>query len=366
MSADWAYNGSMERVNKKALEACFATMGRSCRVLEVRELGSGAHGTGYLIRVEEEGQERAYVLKSVAAEGLGHDYPSDRAGMHLLALETFNGLPRHVRALDVLSLMPGGDLKPIGGGTEYYLLMERALGTDYFHDLESMKEKKALDDQDRERISLLVRELAGIHTMRSDSRSLYLRRLRDIVGHGECLMGVFDNYPEGTWDTQEMEAIERECVEWRYRLRNKQYRLCRVHGDYHPGNLWFAEGEDGTVSLTLLDRSRGPWGEPADDVTALTINYVFYSILSFDGMHAPYDEALELFYEEYLRLTRDHELTEVVAPFYAVRGAVVANPVFYPRVTPEQRGMIFQFVRSVLAQPRFKPGDVGRYLQKSK
>jgi len=364
MSDDCAYNERMEFIRKESLEEYFTGLGRRCRVVEMSELGRGAHGTGYLVTIDEDGSTRAFVLKKISPEGLGHEYPSDRAGMHLLALETFNGLPRHVRALDVLSLMPDGTLKAIGGGTEYFLLMERAEGKDYFHDLEAMKDKKTLDGTDRGRISLLARELAGIHTRRCASGSLYLRRLRDIVGHGECLMGVFDTYPPGTWEAEEMAAIEKACVDWRYQLRNKQYRLCRVHGDFHPGNLWFTDEEGGTASLTLLDRSRGPWGEPADDVTALTINYVFYSILKFGEMHAPYDEALKLFYDEYMRLTGDRELVEVVAPFYAFRGAVVANPVFYPQVTHEQRELLFLFVMRVLAEPRFAPASVGTYLLK--
>ena len=35
-----------------------------------------------------------------------------------------------------------------------------------------------------------------------------------------------------------------------------------MHGDFHPWNLLFREG----VEFSVLDRSRGEWGEPADDV----------------------------------------------------------------------------------------------------
>ena len=31
-------------------------------------------------------------------------------------------------------------------------------------------------------------------------------------------------------------------------------------------------------NLLVLDRSRGEWGEPADDVTSLTMNYLFFSL----------------------------------------------------------------------------------------
>ena len=80
----------MKRVSKDALEAYFSRTGTRSHVTEVRELGSGAHGTGYLVKTTTDGESRDYVLKGVTPSGLGHDYPSDRAAMHLQALETFN------------------------------------------------------------------------------------------------------------------------------------------------------------------------------------------------------------------------------------------------------------------------------------
>jgi hypothetical protein len=91
-------------IRRDSLEAYFRLRLGGCRLLGVRELGRGAHGAGFLVELDTEGGRREFVLKSVAPEGLGHDYPSDRAAMHLLALDTFGDLPGHVKALDVLSL----------------------------------------------------------------------------------------------------------------------------------------------------------------------------------------------------------------------------------------------------------------------
>jgi len=55
------------------------------------------------------------------------------------------------------------------------------------------------------------------------------------------------------------------------RIGSWAHRLSQVHGDFHPWNVLFREG----VDFTVLDRSRGERGEPADDVTAMTINYIF-------------------------------------------------------------------------------------------
>jgi aminoglycoside phosphotransferase (APT) family kinase protein len=157
-----------------------------------------------------------------------------------------------------------------------------------------------------------------------------------------------------------MADIEKKCLDWRVKLKKKKERLCQVHGDFHPGNIWFQE--DGNFSL--LDRSRGPYGEPADDVTALTINYIFFSLLYDGTVRGPYLEALKLFYREYVQKTGDTGLFRVVAPFYAFRGAVIANPLFYPDVSRGVRRKIFNFVHNVLNERVFNVNRVNEYLKR--
>jgi aminoglycoside phosphotransferase (APT) family kinase protein len=173
-------------------------------------------------------------------------------------------------------------------------------------------------------------------------------------------MGVFDTYPDGTLGFERMAEIEKKCVDWRARLKPRYKRLCQVHGDFHPGNIWFQD----STNFVLLDRSRGPWGDAADDVTALTTNYIFFSINIFGAIKGPYLEALNLFYETYINKTGDEELFEIVAPFYAFRGAVVANPLFYPDVAPESREKIINFVSAVLDDESFKLDRVNEYILK--
>jgi aminoglycoside phosphotransferase (APT) family kinase protein len=135
-----------------------------------------------------------------------------------------------------------------------------------------------------------------------------------------------------------------------------------IHGDFHPGNIWFQDDND----FVLLDRSRGPWGEPADDVTALTINYIFFSLRVHGDVRGVYLEGLRLFFDEYLRATGDEEILGVLAPFYAFRGVVVANPVFYPDVTPDVRLKIFSFVKHILSVDKFDYKAVNAYIVSTK
>ena len=360
---------------QKALEAYLKEVfGPSVKLLEFQRLGAGVHGAGFLLKIETEDGIKSYVLKDLAPEGLGHDYPSDRAAVFLLAWETYGRLPKHVKAIDVISMKDDGTMKSIGGGVDYFLLMEMAEGENYFIDLSEFLNKDTLDEKDRNKIESMTSYLAEIHSMKKDSKTLYWRKLRDTVGHGECLMGVFDSYPDGTLPYNEMAEIVKKSVDWIAKLKPKFKRLSQIHGDFHPGNIWFTPSDTETprfavspsppiIDFILLDRSRGPWGDPADDVTALTINYIFFSIKNFGTVRGPYLEGLRLFFERYVTLTCDDELFSVVAPFYAFRGAVVANPIFYPELTPDQRNLIFRFVNNVLDDERFRPEKVNDYLR---
>lgn len=360
-------------INKKSITQYIKDLfGVDAEQVNIRKLGEGVQGAGFLIEIKRPEGMKQYVIKGLFPEGLEHDYPSDRAGVFLLDLDEFQNLPKHVKAVDVLAELRDGSIKSIGGGKEYYLLMERAEGKHYFNDLSGFSKKERLDPIDIQKIEAMASYLAEIHSVRKESKQLYWRKVRDTIGHGECLMGVFDTYPEGAISYKEMSEIEKMCVDWRMRLKPEYGRLCQIHGDFHPGNIWFKDnppipplskrGQKAGIDFILLDRSRGPWGDAADDVTALTINYIFFSINHYGDVRGPYLEALKLFYKEYIKKTGDKELLKIVAPFYAFRGAVVANPVFYPKVKPAKRRKIFNFMHNVLRSRSFNPDKVNEYL----
>ncbi len=360
-------------INEEAIKTYLKQKFKDAVYIDITKLGKGVHGVGFLIKIQTHEGIKQYVIKDLFPEGLGHDYPSDRAHVFLLGLQAYNELPKHAKAIDVLAEMSDGSIKSIGGGKEYYLLMEQVKGRDYFNDLKDYANKDKLNSIDIKKIKAMASYLSDIHSIKKDSQSLYWRKIRDTIGHGECLMGVFDIYPDGTLSYEEMAEIEKMCIDWRAKLKHKAHRLCQIHGDFHPGNIWFKENPPSPpfskggmggfeIDFVLLDRSRGPFGEPADDVTALCINYIFFSVMYYGDLRGAYLEGINLFFDEYLKLTKDEELLKVLAPFFAFRGAVVANPVFYPELSSESRNKIFNFVKTVLLSDVFEIKRINDYL----
>ena len=117
--------------------------------------------------------------------------------------------------------------------------------------------------------------------------------------------------------------------------------------------------------MMALDLAREEFGEPADDVSTLTINYLFVSIWQFGDYIQPFKELTETFYRRYLDRTGDEEILRVIAPFYAFRGLVVAHPLYYPEMENEKRRKIFTFINNVLESEEFDPKEVKSYLERT-
>ena len=199
------------------------------------------YGAPLLVEYVSGGKKGSAVLSTMRVQhGFGHDHFSDRARILIWQNATFGKLPKHVPSLDVGYFTGDGRLVSSGEAKEYFLMMEKVEGKEYFFDLERVKEKGATD-LDYQRVTALADYLADIHSVKKDCAPLYLRKVREIVGDGECIFGILDDYPENPafLDPGELCDVEKLCVEWRWKLRNRTGRLCQVHGDFHPWNVMF-------------------------------------------------------------------------------------------------------------------------------
>ena len=129
--------------NEKALKGISEEEIQECLADKYQKARSWRSWSGFSCRNQKKRGIKSYVVKTLMPEGFGHEYPSDRAGIFLLDLDEFKNLPEHVKAIDVLAELEGGKIKSIGGGKEYYLLMEKAEGKHYFNDLVSFAAKRS-------------------------------------------------------------------------------------------------------------------------------------------------------------------------------------------------------------------------------
>jgi len=361
-------------IKYESLEKYFISLfGPEVEVLSVEELGpkeekpkKGLKGFGYgvpyLIKLLVKREPRMVVLETIRPGGFGHEHFPDRAQILLWQHSAFNKLPMHVRTVDVGAFNIDNSLKSVGDCKEFFIVTEFAEGNPYYLDLERIKSEKQLTKQDLNRCIALSDYLANIHSVKGKGlESLYIRRIRELVGHGECVMGLADSYPTGLGyiDGRFLADVEKKCIDWRWRIRKKPHRCAQVHGDFHPWNILFREG----VDFTVLDRSRGEWGEPADDVTAMSINYLFYSLQTYGCLEGPFENLFDRFWENYLDRTGDQEILTVVQPFYAWRGLVIASPIWYPYLPLHVRKKIFNFIRNVLRTDIFDTKDVNSYME---
>lgn len=334
------------------------------RVLHGELLGADASssethkGTGYgvpiRIDVLHAGRVRSLVLHFATANAYGHDRRADRAAAMLLSADTFGTLPCHVQVLDVGACREDDDFVSLANTGEFYLLTDYAHGHPYADDLRRVAERGALTETDLARCDALVDYLLELHREHpGQAKARYERFVRDTLGSGEGIFGITDGYPEDVpaAPRERLNAIERRCLEWRFRLRARPERLRRTHGDFHPFNVLF----DDASNLAVLDASRGAIGDPGDDLSCMSINFAFFSLGEPGTWRAAFGKLWHRFWESYLGRSGDTDVLEVVAPLFAWRGLVLASPKWYPELQARDRDHLLCFVERLLDTPRFSP-----------
>ena len=310
------------------------------------------YGAPLRIDVRHDGQLKSLVLHSATQNPFGHELRADRAAEMLIAADTFDLLPQHTRVLDVGAYREEGFVSLRDTG-EFYLLTEYAHGRPYADDLRRIADTGDVRPDDLARVDALVRYLVNIHSVRLPEAMMYTRSVRALVGSGEGIFGIVDGYPQHAEeiDFARLESIEALCNSWRWRLKGQYQRLVRIHGDFHPFNVLFNDASE----LSLLDASRGSAGDAADDVSAMAVNFLFFALENEQRWETCFQPLWRRFWANYQELSRDAELLNVVAPFLAWRGLVLANPVWYPHVSSSARSRLFDFIEAALLAPRFNP-----------
>ena len=336
----------MRAPGRKALAKYLASLfGEEVVIRAVKGL---PHGERFVVEYDTHGEPQRAVFEAIRPGPYGHED---------MAVGAHKRLPRHARSLDVGAVSRGGRLESIGEIEEVFLVREFAAGVPYREDLERLASGAELTPQDASRADALCDYLVDVHGVRGGEPSLYARRIRELVGHGEGIMGVVDRYPAGASFLVSgiLEEIERHAVSWRWRLRDRAHRLRQVHGGFHPGNILFRDA----TRFTVLGRSRGQWGEPADDVVFLTMHYVAFALAGEGRFEGAFRTLFLRFWSRYLETGNDPEILEVCPPFVAFRSLVLASPEWFPALGDDARRKMLTFALRVLERDAFEPDQIG-------
>ncbi|MGI0078023.1 MAG: aminoglycoside phosphotransferase family protein [Nitrososphaerales archaeon] len=335
---------------------------------DIKTLG---YGVPYLVVYKTQGKRKESIISTMRiGKGFGHDFRADRVDNLVLSFDTWGDLPKHCKVQDIGAFAKkDSSMISLGHANEFFLLRPKVEGSEYYKDLDRLTSEGRLESYDVPRARALAEYLVSIHKIKpvSQESELYERKIRDTLGHGECIFGLADSYPpEETTDflkKGELAEIEKKCVDHRWRLKWNADRLAQVHGDFHPWNILFSTDiKRKATDFLLLDRSRGAFGEPADDVCALSINYIFYSLRKYGKLEGEFRTLYDEFMRTYLEQTKDTKILEAMPLFYTFRALVIASPIWYPTLSRSTRRQIFNFAHNILSSDSFEPSKVNEYL----
>lgn len=369
------------RVSSEKIQAYLTQLyGDTARISWLGEIGSHGvqgmkeFGYGKPLRVEFSvgGKLQSAVLSIMRGDKYGHQFYWDRAAILMFQHETSGRLPRHAKPLGLGYFDVRDKMVAVVEPKEFFILNELVDGEDYYLHLERIgRDEAAQNEQAATQADIDLSRgfaswLAEIHSAKYEDPDLYLRRVRDLIGASECIFGLVDAYPwpYDKFPPERFLALEKRIIDWRWKLRRYTHRLSVVHGDFHPWNTLVRE-ENGRYEFSVLDRSRGEFGEPADDVATMSLNFVLFGLYGQSGnprLKGAFEKLYLSFWEEYLERTGDEEILEVIAPFYVFRGLVIASPQWYPHHPEPVREGLLRFLERVLEDEMFDWRGINKYL----
>jgi adenylylsulfate kinase-like enzyme/HD superfamily phosphodiesterase len=347
-------------------------------VIEIKELGKGMHGTGFLIRTKTDGDnEERYVLKTIMEGGFGHEYPSDRAKFVVDSIINYPELPKGNKLMAAGSVQEDGSLVDLKQPKDFFMIVEEFQGREYWEYLQEARDTGKLDEKGREALIKLADYLADFHAIKPQEQAIperYKKFVRDFVGAGELTMGVLDTFPEEVPFASKQDFIEivQKQIEWWYKIKNKHHRLKTVHGDFYPANIIFTDSD-----FEVTDRARTRYGDVCHDVFDIGINILYYSILTYGDIRDPFKEMFEVFMERYLEKTGDYEMFEVAPHFISFILIVAMHPLFYSsewmkkqkfsddsiNKIDERKKLLVTFCKNLLNDSKFDYKNVSKYFE---
>ena len=289
---------------------------KEIQIKEIQDLGTGVHGHAYkAISLENE----SFIIKEFMDSGRNLEFNEDRLREALLHKRTANQTPGHIKVHDIIQL-ENNKLTPINESNPI-IVMEEALYDEYFSDLNNISKNQQLTERDKERIKILAQKIAEIHKHK-EPKEHYLRYLRDWFG-----LGILDLTNELTNFTQkETQLVNHLFIDWQHLLAKNSDRCTRIHGELFPGTIKLGPNNE----FVTYDMRRIGAGEPADDTGSVIYNFLFQSILDHKKIIPCFEEAAKLFLNEYIKHSKDKEITKFLPVYMAYRCLICTHPTIVP------------------------------------
>jgi aminoglycoside phosphotransferase (APT) family kinase protein len=342
---------------EKVLEAKFDA---ELSVVEISKLGEGTYGETYRIEFDVSSAVDAVVIKQIFPSQFGHDYIADRARMLLLADQMYDPLKGHIDSHGLIRISEERSFRNFRNeGDEFLLVTQEVSGTEYQSYLEDILRRGEPSPRDEAMVSELAEYLARLHRAdppdAMDRDSVYVRQIRESVGGNEGIMGNFDTYELDSEqfafiNSQDVQNLTKCSIEWWRACQGNSHRLTRVHGDFHAGNIFVRESGGNTDRFELIDRSRGPWGEPANDVFCLLSDLIVYSQRAEFSGDDPFESLARIFVDRYLEETGDQDLFKFAPGFLAWRMIFLMNPKYYDHIGADTRETLLEFTKGLLQE----------------
>lgn len=327
--------------------------------VDLKPLGLGSHSYSYLVNIPEINEN--IVLKFILGDGgWGHEYISDR--LNLLSFQHIYGsnLSNSLNSYGIGIINSDDEIIFFDDVEEVFQVIdcfpkESLLLTHYL--------SKSFNSSNEKRIYKIIEDsatwLAKLHSTPikinlSLSKDLYKRHIRNLVGHGEMVLGVLDQFPEPNdnkfVNEKQLVKIEKLFIDWRYRLKYNSSRIKRIHGDFHSNNILVIPNE----KLIFLDFSREAYGESADDVSCFIGFIIYISFLEHQSLIEPYLDLIKIFLSNYENSTLDSNLKSIIPPFLAYRLLAKCNPRLYKSLSDEIRKKIIDVTIRLLNEKQFE------------
>ncbi len=343
----------MNEINLSALsEAISNQLKTSVELVSIEKAGSGFHATGFKLTTSD---GRSFFIKKITINSDGFEFPERK--LSALVLSHNMNLRAGVKpaSLGVILEHEGTafSLSQISSETNIYHIQEfGVLGANYFSLLNEDLDKKEVDEKDVARIQNIVDAIGSVHSITPTAvdekhlGAMYMDSLRAELVHPELtvtLMHALDEeHPilprakQGEFIALYLKVIH----DWKGRYN----RTRALHGDFWGANVLVQE--DATVSL--IDFSRIPWGDPGIDIGRWIAQYVWLYIVT---QNSYFKELGELFLTTYEKRTGDTEIQSALTTGYIFPILVYAT--MFTDTKEEIRKQMFDHGCAVLEKGEF-------------